>query len=117
MRDILYKKRESLKHRRKLISITEHSEDQQCRTTVRKSFIYIVTQAETVAKDIGKPEVFIRKAFDTKTQEEKFAFRVKGSFYMTRERSMFKVEFCHTLRIDIVWKNKVFSPKKSVTLT
>jgi hypothetical protein len=117
MRDILYKKRESLKHRRKVISITEHSEDGQCRTAVRKSFIYIVTHADDVSKATGKPEVFIRKVIDNKRLEEKFCFRVKGCFYMTRDRFILKVEFCHTLHIDIVWKNKVFSPKKSVTLT
>ena len=117
MRDVLYKKKESLKYRRKMISIIEHSEDDQCKTAVRKNFVYIVTRVDGVEKSIEKPQVFIRKELNKKTQEEKFSFRVKGSFYMTRDRFIFKVDFCHTLRIDIVWKNKIFSPKKSVTLT
>lgn len=117
MKDILYKKRESLKHRRKMISIIEHTEDEKCRSAVHKSFVYIVTRADSVENTVAKPEIYIRKAFDTKLQEEKFSFRVKGCFYMARDRFIFKVDFCHTLRIDIVWKHKVFSPKKSVTLT
>ncbi len=117
MRDILYKKKESLKHRRKMVSIIEHAEDDQCRTSVHKSFVYLVNRADCIEKGIEKPEIFIRKVFDTKLQEERFSFRVKGCFYMTRDRFIYRVDFCHTLRIDIVWKNKVFSPKKSVTLT
>lgn len=117
MKDILYKKKESLRNRRKMISIIEHSEDEQCRTAVHKSFVYIVTRADCLENNVERPEIFIRKAFDNKLLEEKFSFRVKGCFYMTKDRFIFKVEFCHTLRIDIVWKDKVFSPKKSVTLT
>ncbi len=117
MRDILYKKKESLRHRRKMISIIEHSEDEQCRSAVHKSFVYIVTRADTIEKGIEKPEIFVRKNFNTKLQEERFAFRVKGCFYMSKDRFIFRVDFCHTLRVDIVWKNKAFSPKKSVTLT
>jgi len=117
MRDILYKKRESLKYRRKVISIIEHSEDTQCRTAVRKSFIYIVTRVDAVTEAVEKPEVYIRKTINSKQAEEKFWFRVKGCFYLTRDRFILKVDFCHTLHIDIVWKSKVFSPKKSVTLT
>ena len=116
MRNIVYKKKQSIEHRRKLISIAENSEDKECKTYVRKSFVYIVSKAET-AGEVNAPEIFIKKRFDTKSLVERFSFRVKGSFYLTREQSLFKVDFCHTLRINILWKSKIFSPKKSVTLT
>jgi hypothetical protein len=117
MRKICYKKRQSLKNRRKRISIHEVSEDKDCKTDVQKSFIYIVSRVSQVTGKTQNPEIFIRKAFDSRTRQEKFRFKVKGSFFLTRDRNLFKVDFCHTLYIAIIWKNKIFSPKKSVTLT
>lgn len=116
MRQIEYKKRQSLKHRRKMIAITERAEDKDCRTHVRKSFVYVVRRVDHI-EHTPDPEIYIQKQLDTKLNIERFCFRVKGSFYMTRERHTFKVEFCHTLKINIVWKKINFSPKKSVTLT
>ncbi len=117
MREILYRKKQSLKTRRKIISLSERAEDTECRTHVRKSFVYIVTKVTEVKETLAQPEVFVKKAFNTKTKEENFSFRVKGSFYMNRDRVLFKIDFCHSLRIRIVWKTKNLSPKKSVTLT
>ena len=117
MRNIIYKKKQSLEHRRKLISICENTEDKECKTYVRKSFIYIVSKAEAVEEHPKPPEIFIKKRFDTQSLTERFSFRVKGSFYLNQERNLLKVNFCHTLRINIIWKSKIFSPKKSVTLT
>jgi hypothetical protein len=117
MRNITYKKKESLEHRRKLISICENSEDKECKTYVRKSFIYIVSKAQEAEAMPNPPEVFIKKRFDTKSLVERFSFKVKGSFFINRDGKLLKVDFCHTLRINIIWKSKIFSPKKSVTLT
>lgn len=116
MRKILYKKRQSLKNRRKTICISEQAEDMECVTHVRKSFVYIVTRVDA-SGTVVQPQIFIKKAFDTRLQQEKFSFRVKGCFYMTKDRMIFRVDFCHLLKIHITWKNKIFSPKKSVTLT
>lgn len=117
MREILYKKRQSVKHRRKVISIYERAEDKECKTYIRKSFAYIVSLADKSQSSAQDPEIYIKKYYDSKTQTEQFSFKVKGSFFMTKERYVLKVEFCHTLRILIAWKSKVFSPKKSATLT
>ena len=117
MRKILYKKRQSLKNRRKIICISELADDKECTTHVRKSFVYIVTRVESTTAVLQQPQIFIKKGLDTRLQQEKFSFRVKGAFYMTRDRHVFRVDFCHLLRIDIAWKSKIFSPKKSVTLT
>ena len=117
MRTIEYKKRHSLKHRRKVISINENNEDKDCKTRVHKSFVYFVAPADEVREILPAPQIYIRKRFNSKTREENFAFKVKGAFYMTRDRGVLKVNFCHALRISIVWKNKIFSPKKSETLT
>lgn len=117
MREILYKKRQSVKYRRKVIAIDESNQDKDCRTHIRKSFAYIVALANPADKALQEPEIYIKKSFNTKRQIEQFSFRVKGAFYMEKDRYVLKVNFCHTLKIDINWKNKVFSPKKSATLT
>jgi len=117
MREMLYKKRESLRKRRKAVAIREQTEDEDCKTHVRKSFVYKITCVQHIKKVADRPEVRIKKEFYTQSKEEKFSFRVKGTFYMTRNKVMLKVDFCHTLRININWKDEAFSPKKSVTLT
>lgn len=117
MKEILYRKRQSLKYRRKLIAIQEHNEDKDCTTHIRKSFAYLVAMASPSDGALTEPQIFIKKYRDSKGQVENFSFRVRGAFYMERDRYMLKVDFCHTLKINIHWKNKVFSPNKSVTLT
>ena len=117
MKQVIYKRKQSIENRRKAISINEHTCEKECATHVRKSFAYIVTPCSPARTGFSKPDVFIKKTFDSKTKTEKFAFKVKGFFYMSHARQIVKVDFCHTLRINIKWKNKIFSPKKSVTLT
>ena len=118
MREILYRKRQSVKNRQKRMSIRETSEEQDCKTTVRKHFVYLVTKEQNVEQNITPPRIDILKCLNTQKKEEKFNFRVKGYFYISREGNLFKVRFCHSLNICISWKSdKQFSPKKSVTLT
>ena len=117
MKQVLYRKKQSLQNHRKLIAIKELSEDKDCKTHIRKSFIYKVSAAEQLKETIQAPEIFIRKSFDSALNEEKFSFKVKGSFTMMKGRHFFRVDFCHTLKINIQWKKKLISPKKSVTLT
>ena len=116
MRRILYRKMTSLQNRSKAISVSESSEDKECKTFVKKSFIYIVTPHIDADEQAFFPDIFIKKSYNTRTREEKFSFRVKGLFYLNRDETIFRVDFCHTLHIHITWKPKVFSPK-SVILT
>jgi len=117
MKTIEYKKRHSFKHHRKVISINERNEDQDCKTYIHKSFVYVVNEVPEVKPALAEPNVFIRKRFSSISQEEHFAFKIKGAFYMKRGRNTYMVNFCHALRIRISWKHKVLSPPKSVTLT
>ncbi len=117
MKEILFKKKSDLKRRTKLLSISQDNEDKDCKTHVQKSFSYIVSGAESREEEIVAPQVYIRKTLNTKTHVEQFCFEVKGSFYMSHNRCLLKVRFHHTLVIDITWKDKVFSPKKSAVLT
>ena len=116
MREILFKNMTSVPKRRKAVLISERSEDKECKTYVRKSFVYRVTPEVRVEHPIPQPDIYIRKSYSTKTKEEKFSFRVKGYFYMAKDGCFLKVNFCHCLKINILWKSKIFSPK-SATLT
>lgn len=117
MKTIEYKKRHSFKHHRKVISINERNEDKDCKTYIHKSFVYVVNEVAEVKNSLAEPNVFIRKRFNSESQEENFAFKIKGAFYMKRGRYNYLVNFCHALRIRISWKHKVLSPTKSATLT
>jgi len=117
MRKVLYRKKNSTKNRRKMMSIFETSDEQDCRTSVRKHFVYLVTQEPKMENTINPPRIDIAKYVNTQTNEERFHFRVKGYFYLAKEQHLFKVRFCHSLHISIAWKKKIFSPQKSATLT
>ena len=116
MRRILYKKLTSLKNRRKAISVSEWAEDVECKTHVRKNFVYILAEDTSLEEPLSQPDIYIKKSYDSKLKEEKFSFRVKGFFYINQGRHPIKVIFCHSLGIHIQWKSKILSPK-SVTLT
>ena len=115
MRDILHKTTEILQGRGKVINLREHSESKECITDVRKNFIYVATEAMSEDAQVI-PQVHIKKSFDSVTQDEKFSFRVKGFFYVNHSRRLMKVDYSHTLRINLHWKVKSSSPKKTVTM-
>ncbi|MBF0571052.1 MAG: hypothetical protein HQL12_04185 [Candidatus Omnitrophica bacterium] len=115
MRDILHKTTAVLHGRGKVITLREHAEEKECVTDVRKNFIYVGTEAQSEeAQSI--PRVYIKKSFDSVSRDEKFFFRVKGSFYVNYSRRLMLVSYCHTLRINLHWKVKVSTPKKTVTM-
>ena len=62
------------------------------------------------------PQVHIEKSFDSVRGDEKFSFRVKGFFYVNHSRRLMKVDYCHTLRINLHWKIESSTPKKTVTM-
>ena len=116
MKEVLHKERDTLNHRGKIISIEEHGEDSECSTNIRKNFIYILIPADCQPAEVAQPRIRIKKSFDTKSRDERFAFRIKGAFYLNRDRRLWKVLYCHSLKILLHWKSKVYSPKKSVTM-
>ena len=116
MKKICFKRNQNLQRGTKYLHICSRSDEKESLTLVRKGFLYKVSKAKDIEPEAEAPQVYIRKAYDTKQKIEKFSFQVKGVFYMTHERILMKVEFHHSLNIKIVWK-KNFSPKKSEVLT
>lgn len=115
MRDILHKTTAVLQGRGKVITLREHTDEKECITDVRKNFIYVATEAQSEEKQ-SIPRVHIAKSFDSVRRDEKFLFRVKGFFYVNHSRRLMRVDYCHTLRINLHWKIKTSSPKKTVTM-
>ena len=114
MRDIFHKTTGILQGRGKVLTLREHAEEEECVTDVRKNFIYVAAQALS-QEGQSIPQVHIAKSFDSVHGDEKFSFRVKGFFYVNRNRQLVKVGFRHTLRINLHWKVKV-PDLKTVTM-
>ena len=117
MKEILYKKQCDTKNKTKNFSVSQSSEDKDSLTGVSKSFQYKVVPAAYDSVPPPAPQVFMKKSFDTKARVESFDFQVKGFFYITHNRNYMKVNFHHTLHIEIHWKTASISPQKSVILT
>ena len=115
MRDVLHKTTSVLKGRGKVITLREHAEEKECITDVRKNFIYIASEAQAEEEQCT-PKVHIKKSFDSVTNDERFCFRVRGFFYVNHSRRLMKVDYSHTLKINLHWKTKATSPKKTVTM-
>ena len=108
MREIAYKHLTSPKHRRKIISVSERSDAQDCRTTTHKRFIYVVNQMpEGENAPNTRPQFHIHKVQNAQTKTERFAFKVKGIMCINREEQNFLIRYSHSLRVNIVWKTKL----------
>ena len=117
MKELTYHKTSNPDKGVKALAISSCTDNGDSLTEVKKSFSYHVYRVDQAVQKNEAPQIYITKSFDTKTQTEKFNFQVKGSFVMTQNRFYLKVDFQHTLDIQILWKNKDFSPKKSAVLT
>ncbi len=115
MKDILHKTNEILKGKGKRILIEEHSQDKECVSNIRKNFLYLAKEVD-FQEDPCVPEVRVRKSYDSLNRNEKFCMRVKGFFYINRNRRLIKVGYHHTLKILLHWKSAIVSPSKSVSL-
>lgn len=116
MKRVLHKTRVAFANRIKMTKIIEDNEDKECITKIRKAFVYVLTPVVGEPEVQPEPQIKIQKSFDTKTRDEKFSFRIKGSVYVNHQRRLIRVDYCHGLRIHLRWKIKVISPKKSVTM-
>jgi len=101
MREIAFKNLTSTAKRRRVISLIEKTEREGYLIFSQKSIVYIVSAATSQIRDLVKPEYHICKSYDSKEKIEKFSLRVKGASYILQEGKILKVDFCHTLRIEI----------------
>lgn len=117
MKDIQYKKRLNKNKNLKSFTIHQKNEDKKCITKIRKGFLYNICENFDENTDLQSPEIYIKKHFDSKKRVEDFSFRVKGYFFIKQNRRLLKVIFRHSLKINMQWKSKIFSPDESEMLT
>ena len=110
MREIAYKHLTSPKHRRKIISVCERNDTEECLTTSHKRFVYIIDYTAEPQTEVPKPEFYIGKVHDARQKREKFSFRVKGILFITRDNQTFRVRYSHSLLVNIDWKTKLPCP-------
>lgn len=101
MREIAFKNLTSTAKRRKVISLIEKTQREGYLISSQKSIVYIISAATSQIRELSKPEYHICKSYDSKEKIEKFSLRVKGTSYLMKEGSFLKVDFCHSLRIEI----------------
>lgn len=117
MKKLTFQKNADLKQGIKSISLGQEIDDKDCVTKVTKGFNYKVSRTPELNLNQEKPVVRIFKSRDSQRQTESFRFDVRGEFYIVKQRMIYRVSFHHHLHIEIKWKIKIFSPKKSVVLT
>ena len=117
MKEILFKKVMDPEQRIKNFSIKTSKAEKESKTEVEKAFSYHVQPVNHIETEIAVPEIHVKKKIDIKSKVEEFHLEVKGYFFMTKDRTVLKVNFHHSLHIKIQWKSKIFSPKKSEVLT
>ena len=105
MREILYKNLTSIKKRRRVIFVSERSENKDYKTQTSKTFVYFVKRELQKNIQTTQPIFYITKFFNSYTQEEKFILRVKGTFFVIRPQGFQEITFCHSMRIHI-WPKK-----------
>ncbi|HOD12515.1 MAG TPA: hypothetical protein PLO93_02300 [Candidatus Omnitrophota bacterium] len=101
MREIAFKNLTSTAKRRKVISLVEKTEKQGFLVSSHKTIVYVVSAVTAPVRELAQPEYYICKTYDSKEKIEKFSLRVKGTSYITQEGSLLRIDFCHSLRIDI----------------
>ncbi|VAX35149.1 hypothetical protein MNBD_UNCLBAC01-1809 [hydrothermal vent metagenome] len=116
MKKICFEKKSDSKKRIKKVFINSTTEDKECMTKMNKSFLYRVNKTNKVDLNLEAPQVNIKKTFDTQKNIEIFSLQVTGKFFITHNRMLLEVYFQHKLYIEIHWKMKKISPKKSEVL-
>ncbi|NLE65397.1 MAG: hypothetical protein GX606_05745 [Elusimicrobia bacterium] len=109
MKDLVYKKRDLFKSRGRIVSVQEAIHEAETENRITKNFIYLVSRVDEVPGELPQPEIHINKYIDTRDHAEAFRFRVKGTVYMKQKRFIYRVDYCHGLRIRITWKTHVLS--------
>lgn len=116
MKNVVYVKKELTGRTGRFVSIRELQRDKECETRIMKNFVYLVHRADILPDELPKPRINITKRIDTESQTEGFRFKVKGTVYMKQNRFIYRVDYCHSLFIRMVWKTHVLSSKGPVAL-
>lgn len=116
MKKILHKTSDRFNKRAKVIIVNEDSQDKECHTTIEKKFLYIMDPGHSRERDTEKPDITVKKSYDTVRNIERFHIKVKGTTSIEKNRQSYRVDFCHSLKINIDWNAKFLSPETSAAV-
>jgi len=110
MKNVMYIKRE-LVDRGRVVSVREQHDEKDSVTRVMKNFVYLVSFADAIPKDLDTPEIHVTKKISAEDKTETFVFKVKGAIYVKENRFIYCVQYCHSLCVHLYWKTHVLSTK------
>ncbi len=116
MRDVVYFKKELTNRTGRYVSVRELGSDKECESRITKNFVYLVRRADALPQDVPGPVISMTKRVDTGAQTEGFRLKVKGTVYMKQHRFIYRVDYCHSLFIRMMWKTHVLSAKGPAAL-
>ena len=108
MRELLFKNMTSLEKRRKIFSVQETKQQNGLLTRISKRYIYIIKNIKEAKQIVSTPQFYIFKERNSKEDNEKLIFKVKGNFHIVNNQQAFLVFFCHSLRVAL--SNKSAKP-------
>lgn len=106
MRELLFKNLTSLEKKRKVLSLSEVSNKDGFLTHVNRRFIYLVKEVSAMSNAVDEPHFFILKDHNSKLNQEKFNFKIKGHFYVSCNQKIYLVNYCHSLHIRLSEQDK-----------
>ncbi|MBF0387157.1 MAG: hypothetical protein HQL20_04805 [Candidatus Omnitrophica bacterium] len=109
MKNVNYSKKELKGGRGRVVLVRESVPETDCDTSIRKSFVYLARTVDEIPAVTPAPEIRVVKAINSDAQREAFYMRVKGVVYFRQGRFMHKVDYLHTLAVQMLWKTHVLS--------
>lgn len=101
MRDLVFKNLTKQENRRKILSSSETVDKDGVRTVVRRHFVYMVREAADQGQELEKPYLCVYKERNTRERLERFYCRMKGAMIVASQGKFFKINFMHSLRINL----------------
>jgi hypothetical protein len=111
MKNVTYRKRDLMGYKGRFVAIREIHPDVDCDTNIAKNFVYLLSRADQLPEKPPIPTIHVTKQIDTAANTETFRLRVKGEIFIARGRFIYRVEYCHSLKVRLLWKVHVLSSK------
>jgi hypothetical protein len=111
MKTVTYRKRDLARFKGRFVAIREVHPDADCDTNIAKNFIYLLSRVDQLPDKPPTPTINVIKRIDTAANTETFRLKVKGEIFISRGRFIYRVEYCHSLKVRLLWKIHVLSSK------
>ncbi|MDP8259551.1 MAG: hypothetical protein P9L96_00890 [Candidatus Gygaella obscura] len=103
MRDIVLRNLTSANKKRRIMTSCETINQNGVETRINRNFIYRVSEKQRLESDnVPAPKIYIYKNSDSKNQQSKFSYKVKGSMYLVNEEKVYLVNYLHSFRLNLL---------------